>query len=86
MVSLQTAGPFVVAVTPDGRWAFVADNLSVEVLRIGPSLAPVKVAAIATPGEVVGEAMTLDGRYLLAASASGAVVISVARAEQGRSG
>ena len=84
MVGLQAAGPFGVAVTPDGRWAFVADNLSVEVLRTGPSLAPVKVAAISTRGEVLGETMTRDGRYLLAASGSGAVVISVARAEQGR--
>jgi DNA-binding beta-propeller fold protein YncE len=84
MVSLQLAGPFGVAVTPDGRWAFVADNLSVEVLRTGSSLAPVKVAAISMPGAVLGETMTRDGRYLLAASQSGAVVISVARAEQDR--
>ena len=84
MVRLQLAGPFGVAVTPDGRWAFVADNLSVEVLRTGSSLAPVKVAAIPVPGAVLGETMTRDGRYLLAASQSGAVVISVARAEQGR--
>jgi hypothetical protein len=31
---------------PDGRWAFVALVNSVEVLRLGPSLAPVKVRAI----------------------------------------
>jgi DNA-binding beta-propeller fold protein YncE len=83
MVSVP-GGPFGVAVTLDGRWAFVATGVSIEVLRTGPALAPVTVATIPTPGEVLGETLTRDGRYLLAASDSGAVVISVARAEQGR--
>ena len=83
--------PFGVVVTPDGRWAFVALISSVEMLRLGPALAPVKVRTIAltgeaVPGGAVGEALTPDGRYLLAASGSGAVVISVARAEQGQPG
>jgi DNA-binding beta-propeller fold protein YncE len=84
-------GPFGVAVTPDGRWAFVADGPSIDVLRTGPSLAPVKAATIPLPAQsgpaaagVVGETLTRDGRYLLAASGSGALVVSVARAEQGR--
>jgi DNA-binding beta-propeller fold protein YncE len=76
-------GPFGVAVTPDGRWAFVALGVSIEVLRTGPSLAPVTVATIPVLGDVAGETLTRDGRYLLAASDSGAVVLSVARAEQG---
>jgi DNA-binding beta-propeller fold protein YncE len=76
--------PFGVAVTPDGRWAFVALINSIEVLRIGPSLGPVMVRTILLPqGTAVGETLTHDGRYLLAASGSGAVVLSVARAEQG---
>jgi hypothetical protein len=87
-----SGSPFGVVVTPDGRWAFVALISSVEVLRLGPALAPVKVRTIALtgatagpggPAEAVGETLTRDGRYLLAASGSGAVVISVARAEQG---
>jgi DNA-binding beta-propeller fold protein YncE len=79
--------PFGVVVTPDGRWAFVALINSVEVLRLGPALAPVIVRTITlTGGSAVGETLTPDGRYLLAASGSGAVVISVARAEQGQPG
>ncbi len=80
--------PFGVVVTPDERWAFAALINSVEVLRLGPALAPVKVRAIAMPAtsEAVGETLTRDGRYLLAASGRGAVVISVARAEQGSPG
>jgi DNA-binding beta-propeller fold protein YncE len=38
------------------------------------------------PAPVHGEALTPDGRYLLAASGSGVVVISVSRAEHGRAG
>jgi DNA-binding beta-propeller fold protein YncE len=89
-----SGSPFGVVVTPDGRWAFVALGSSIEVLRTGTSLAPVEVAAIPVsvktsrnpgPGVLLGETLTRDGRYLLAADdGSGAVVISVARAEQGR--
>src|SRR5260370_37725342 len=80
--------PFGVAVTPDGRWAFAALVGAVEVLRLGGSLAPVKVRAIAMPAAspVLGVTLTRDGRYLLGASGSGAVVISVARAAQGQAG
>jgi DNA-binding beta-propeller fold protein YncE len=83
MVSVP-ASPFGVAVTPDGRYAFAAVGGSIEVLRTGPSLAPVTVATIPVPGTPLGEMLTRDGRYLLAATGSGALVISVARAEQGR--
>ena len=83
MVSVS-ASPFGVAVTPDGRWAFLAVGASIEVLRTGSSLAPAEVATIPVPGGPLGVTMTRDGRYLLAASGSGAVVVSVARAEQGR--
>jgi DNA-binding beta-propeller fold protein YncE len=82
--------PFGVSVTPDGQWAFVALAHSVEVLRLGRALAPVKVRAIAMPRSVAaileGTTLTWDGRYLLAAAGSGAVVISVARAERGTAG
>jgi DNA-binding beta-propeller fold protein YncE len=77
--------PFGVVVTPDRQWAFVALVNSIEVLRIGAALSPVKVASIPVPahGGVLGETLTRDGRYLLAASGSGAAVVSVARAERG---
>jgi hypothetical protein len=78
--------PFGVAVTPDGRWVFAAVGGKIDVLRTGRSLAPSPVRTISVPGAAVGETMTRDGRYLLAADGSGAVVISVARAEQGTSG
>jgi DNA-binding beta-propeller fold protein YncE len=87
--------PFGVAVTPDGRWAFVADGGTIDVLRTGSSLTPVKLAT--TPvqvttapaaalgvGSLLGETLTADGRYVLAATGGGAAVVSVARAEQGR--
>jgi DNA-binding beta-propeller fold protein YncE len=83
MVSVP-GDPFGVAVTPDGKWAFVAVGSSIVVLRTGSALAPVEVATIPVPGNPLGETLTRDGRYLLAASGSGAVVVSVARAEQGR--
>jgi DNA-binding beta-propeller fold protein YncE len=82
MVGLQ--GAFGVAVTPDSRWVFVAGSGSVEVLHATGSLAPVLVRSIpVTSGSPLGETISRDGRYLLAADATGAVVISVARAEQG---
>jgi DNA-binding beta-propeller fold protein YncE len=86
--------PFGVAVTSDGRWAFVAQSSAgrVEVMRIGPALSPAAVRSIALPGnaeplgETLGETLTRDGRYLLVASDDGAVVLSVQRAERGSAG
>ncbi len=86
--------PFGVAATPDGRWAFVATGGAVEVLRAAGPLSLKLVRAIPVPagtpgpaaGLALGEAITPDGRYLLAAAGDGAVVISVARAERGASG
>jgi DNA-binding beta-propeller fold protein YncE len=80
--------PFGVVVTPDRRWAFVALDESVEVLRLSGSLAPVKVRDIAVnaPDGTLGETLTRNGRYLLVATGAGALVISVARAERGASG
>jgi DNA-binding beta-propeller fold protein YncE len=75
--------PFGAAVTPDGKWAFVAVGGQIEVLRADGALRPVVVRTVPVPGSAVGETITADGRYLLAADGSGAVVISVARAEQG---
>jgi DNA-binding beta-propeller fold protein YncE len=79
--------PFGVAVTPDGRWAFVAKaGGSIEVFRVTGPLTLVPVRSIPVPGAPLGEAITSDGRYLLAADGDGAVVINVARAVAGAAG
>jgi DNA-binding beta-propeller fold protein YncE len=87
MVTDRGSSPFGIVVTPDGRWAFAALGSSVEVYRIGSSLAPVPVRVIRVPATMaapaLGETLTPDARYLLVATGSGAAVLSVARAEQG---
>ena len=83
-----TGMPFAVAVTGNGRWSFVSTGVgrSIDVLRAGAGLAPVLARRILVPAAVHGEAITGDGRYLLAASGNGAVVVRVSRAEHGRAG
>lgn len=51
-------------------------------LRTG-SFTPALVRSIPGPG-ALGDTLTPDGRYLLVTSGNGAVVISVARAEDGQ--
>jgi DNA-binding beta-propeller fold protein YncE len=76
--------PFGIAVSPDGRWVFVASPTGgVEVLRTGTHLTPARTIHAGLP---LGETLAGGGRYLLAASGTGAVVISVARAERGGAG
>jgi DNA-binding beta-propeller fold protein YncE len=77
--------PFSVVATPDGRWSFVTLNSAVEVLS-NRSPAPVADRQVSVPGTPQGEQLTSDGRYLLVADGSGAVVIDVARAEDGAAG
>jgi DNA-binding beta-propeller fold protein YncE len=80
--------PFGVAVTANGRWSFVSapdgglGRGSVSVLADSGSAAPKLVRLILVP-QPLGLAITPDGRYLLAASLSGAVVIGVQQAETG---
>jgi serine/threonine-protein kinase len=83
-----TGMPFAVAVTAGGQYSFVSTGVghSIEVLRSGGRLTPAPVRRIKVPAAPHGEAITPDGQYLLAASGSGAVVISVARAEHHRRG
>jgi len=75
--------PFGVAVTPDGQYTFVTVGNAVEVLRNTGSLTPTLVQTIAASGADKGDSFTSDGKYLVAAANSGAVVINVAQAVQG---
>jgi DNA-binding beta-propeller fold protein YncE len=74
--------PFGVVERPG--YSFVSVSNAIEVMRNSSALAPSPVRMIPVT-EPYGEAITKDGRYLLAASGSGAVVISITAAEQGGS-
>jgi Lactonase, 7-bladed beta-propeller len=76
--------PFGVVVTPNGRYSFVSTGNEVAVLNNdGGSLAPTQVATVPASGAQKDEAITSNGRYLLAAAGSGVYVISVSKAEAG---
>jgi DNA-binding beta-propeller fold protein YncE len=76
-------GPFGIAVTPDGHYSFVAVGNAIDMLHDGSSLAPVFIRSISAPGAGRGAELTSDGKYFVAATGSGAVVVNVAEAEQG---
>ncbi len=79
--------PFGVAITADGKYSFISTGNDVVVLNNrGGSLAPAPVATIPAQGAKKDEAITPDGKYLLAAAGSGAYVISVPEAEAGDGG
>jgi serine/threonine protein kinase/DNA-binding beta-propeller fold protein YncE len=75
--------PFAVVVTPDGKYSFVSLGNAVAVLNNSGSLAPANVTTVPAPGAKKDETITSNGTYLLAATGSGAYVISTARAEAG---
>jgi DNA-binding beta-propeller fold protein YncE len=86
-MSRVPGSPFGVAVTADGRWSFVSSPSGpgggdVSVLANSGSALPKLARSIQVP-QALGMALTHDGRYLLAASLTGASVISVQRAENG---
>jgi DNA-binding beta-propeller fold protein YncE len=82
--SVPLAGnPFSAAVTGDGRYSFAVLLDSVVMLSNGSGLAPTVVRSIPAAGAQKGAAITSDGRYLLVGANSGAIVISIAQAEQG---
>ncbi len=83
IATTHTGGnPFGAVYTPDGKFAFVTLGHSIGLLKIGSSLAPTLVRTF--PAEASKSAgLTSDGKYLIAASGSGALVINVAEAEQG---
>ncbi|MGD0936782.1 MAG: YncE family protein [Streptosporangiaceae bacterium] len=78
--------PFGVVTTPDGHFSFVTQANEVAVLSNGSSLAPTLDRVLSAPGATGSEQLTSDGKYLLVAANSGAIVFSVADAEQGGSG
>ena len=63
-------------------YSFVSVGNAIEVMRNGSARTP-SPAGMIPATHPYGEAITADGRYLLAASGSGAVVISITAAEQG---
>jgi DNA-binding beta-propeller fold protein YncE len=81
--------PFGVSVTPDGRYGFAAvDGVTggsvIDVLRMAESGGrPVLIRSIPVAGQLLGETITPDGKYLPAADGNGAMVMSVARAGSG---
>jgi hypothetical protein len=75
--------PFAIQESNNHRYVFVTVSNGIAVLQTGSGLTPTLIRTIAIPGADQGLAMTSDGRYLLAAGRQGAVVISVAEAEQG---
>ena len=76
--------PFDVVTTPSGEWSFVSFGSSVGVVS-NRSFVPRLVRQVPVAGQPMGEALTHDGRELLVADQSGAVVLSVAAAEHGAS-
>jgi serine/threonine protein kinase/DNA-binding beta-propeller fold protein YncE len=79
-----TGGPFGVAVTPDGKYSFVPTGNDVAVLNNDSgSSAPTPVVTIPASGAKKDDAITSNGKYVLAAANSGAYVISAATAEDG---
>jgi DNA-binding beta-propeller fold protein YncE len=83
MVAVPGA-PFDVVTTAAGGWSFVSLGSVIGVFS-DRSFPPHLVQHIPVPGQAAGEALTHNGRYLLVANdGSGAAVIDVAAAEQGR--
>ncbi len=76
-------GPYGAAESRDGQYTFVTVGNGVDVFRNGSTLAPTLVRTIPVVGVGRGIVVTHDGRFLVAAAGSGAVVINVADAEQG---
>jgi DNA-binding beta-propeller fold protein YncE len=78
--------PFAVTTTSDGKYTFVTRKDAVVVLASHGGLAPAVDHEISLPGVGHGAVLTHDGKYLIAAANSGAVVLDVAAAERAGSG
>ncbi len=76
-------GPFGAAATADGQYTFVTIGNAIDLLHNGSGLAPTLLRTIAAPRANKGAELTHDGKFLVAAAGSGAVVVNVAEAIQG---
>jgi DNA-binding beta-propeller fold protein YncE len=76
--------PFGVVVTADGRWAFAAESTALAVMST-TGFEPKLVRSVNLPAAAMLEGLALspNGQDVLVSEGSGAVVISVARAETG---
>jgi hypothetical protein len=74
--SVATAGllqtPAGVGISPDGRWAFVADSAKPQVLRVSLSsagVAPVSIACACKPAQL--SSLTSNGIYVISSNVAG---------------
>jgi serine/threonine protein kinase/DNA-binding beta-propeller fold protein YncE len=79
------AHPFGVSTTSDGKFTFVTRLGAIVVLANGSGLTQTVEHVITVPGLQKAATLTHNGKYLVAALNSGAVVIDTAAAEQGSS-
>jgi DNA-binding beta-propeller fold protein YncE len=82
-VATGGADPYGATESHDGQFTFVTVRNALDVFRNRGTLAPTLVRTIAVAGAGRGIVVTHDGRFLVAAAGSGAVVINVTAAEQG---
>jgi serine/threonine-protein kinase len=75
--------PFGVVTTADGKFSFVTLANSVAVLSDASPLSPTLTHVLSAPGANGSEQLTNNGKYLLVAANSGAIVYDVAVAAQG---
>ena len=75
--------PFGVVTTADGKFSFVTLANSVAVLSNGSPLSPTLTHVLSAPGANGSEQLTNNGKYLLVAANSGAIVYDVAAATDG---
>jgi hypothetical protein len=75
--------PFAALESDDGRYTFVTAGNRIAVLSNNGGLSLTLLRTVPVPGADKALNLTGDGRYLVAAGGRGAVVVSVAAAEQG---
>jgi serine/threonine protein kinase len=75
--------PFGAVATADGNYSFVTLGNAIALLHNGSGLAPTLFRTISAPQANKGVELTHDGKYLVAAAGSGAVVVNVSEAIQG---
>jgi serine/threonine protein kinase len=74
--------PFGAVATADGHYSFVTVGNAIDLLHNGSGLAPTLLRTINAPQANKDAELTHDGKFLVAAAGSGAVVVNVAAAIQ----